>query len=125
MNTSTQTATVLAQDTKHLTPSDVSMIFEEAKAAAHVASLKHIEAEGEGMYCGFAWVDIFGVKGNTKLGKSFTAAGIQKSYTGGHQIWNPSGLGTQCMWTKEVGATAAADVFRKYGFRAYMGSRAD
>ena len=125
MNTATQTATILAQDINFLTATDIKMIFEEAKAAAHVASLNHIETEGEGMYCGFAWVDIHGVKGNTKLGKAFKAAGIEKSYTGGYQIWNPSGMGTQCMWTKEVGAQAAADVFCKYGFRAYMGSRAD
>ena len=77
------------------------------------------------MYCGFAWVNIYGVKGNTKLGKTLKAAGIEQSYDKSYQIWNPSGVGTQCMLTKEVGAQAAADVFVKYGFRSYMGSRAD
>lgn len=80
---------------------------------------------GEPMYCGFAWVDIFGVKGNTKLGKAFKAAGIEKAYNGAYQMYNPAKHGGQSMDVKEVGAQAAADVWRSYGFTAYMGSRAD
>ena len=96
-----------------------------AKTAAHDAAVEHINKYGEHAYCGFAWINIYGIKGNTKLGKRMKAAGIEKDYSGAYKIWNPSGLGTQCMSTKEAGAQACADVFRKYGFEAYMGSRAD
>ena len=53
------------------------------------------------------------------------AAGFEKDYTGAYSIWNPSGLGTQCMSTKEAGARAAAKVYTAAGFTAYAGSRAD
>jgi hypothetical protein len=108
-----------------LTVADVVAIRQEALDAAKRAAEKHLDTVGENMYCGFAWVNIYGVKGNTKLGKTLKAAGIEQSYDKSYQIWNPSGVGTQCMLTKEVGAQAAADVFVKYGFRSYMGSRAD
>ena len=125
MTTSTQTATQITQDPNMLTVADVKAIRQEALDAARTASEHHLNTVGENMYCGFAWVSIYGVKGNTKLGKTLKAAGIEQSYDKSYQIWNPAGVGTQCMWTKEVGAQAAADVFTKYGFRSYMGSRAD
>ena len=96
-----------------------------AKTAANDAATKHIEQHGEHAYCGFAWVDIHGIKGNTKLGKRMKAAGYEKDYSGAYSIWNPSSLGTQCMSTKEEGAQAAAKVFKACGFTAYAGSRAD
>ena len=125
MTTSTQTVTQITQDPSMLTVEDVKAIRQEAMDAAKHAALQHLDTVGENMYCGFAWVNIYGVKGNTKLGKTLKAAGIEQSYDKSYQIWNPSGVGTQCMLTKEVGAQAAAEVFVKYGFRSYMGSRAD
>ena len=89
------------------------------------AAEAHLEQYGEHAYCGFAWVNIYGIKGNTKLGKRMKAAGFDKDYTGAYSIWNPSGLGTQCMSTKEAGARAAADVFKAAGFKCSAGSRAD
>ena len=125
MTTMTQTVSLIAQDPRLLTLEDLKLIVAEAKTAARKAALAHIDEYGELAYCGFAWVNIYGVKGNTKLGKLFKAAGVQQDYTKAYTIWNPSDLGTQCMSTKEAGAQAAADVFTRYGFRAYMGSRAD
>ena len=75
--------------------------------------------------CGFAWVNIYGVKGNTKLGRAMKQAGIRQDYTKAFQIWNPSGLPVQNIDCKEEGARAAAEVFKKYGFEAYAGSRLD
>ena len=75
--------------------------------------------------CGFAWVDIFGIKGNTKLGRAMKEAGIRKSYNGAYQIWNPSQYPVQNVDVLLEGAIAAADVFKKYGFTAYSGSRLD
>ena len=96
-----------------------------AKTAAYDAASKHMDTHGEHAYCGFAWVNIHGIKGNTKLGRAMKAAGYEQDYTRAFSIWNPSGLGTQCMSTKEKGAYAAAQVFKDAGFTAYAGSRAD
>ena len=133
-STATQTAAVLANDPKMYTVLDLETILAEAKASAAIAASSFLDdwnastggnQYGEPMYCGFAWVNIYGIKGNTKLGKRMKAAGLDKDYTGAYSIWNPSGLGTQCMSTKEEGAYAAAEVFRAYGFRCSAGSRAD
>jgi len=107
------------------TVEDLQMIKSAALQHAKDAAEAHLEQHGEHAYCGFAWVNIYGVKGNTKLGKRMKAAGFTKDYTGAYSIWNPSGLGTQCMSTKEAGADACAKVFKAAGFTAHAGSRAD
>jgi len=107
------------------TVEEIKRIILEAKTAAQDAALAYIDTHGEQWYCGFAWVNIWDIKGNTKLGKRMKQAGLDKDYTGAYSIWNPSGLGTQCMSTKEAGASAAAQVFKDYGFKCSAGSRAD
>jgi hypothetical protein len=110
------------------TPEQIPQIVREAEAAAHRAAAEyfHLKLGGvDQMCCGFAWVDIFGIKGNTKLGRALAAQGIRKSYSGGLQMWNPSKFGCQNVDTLEAGARAAADVFKRYGFTAYAGSRLD
>jgi hypothetical protein len=110
------------------TVDQIKTIIAEAKHEAYLAADKFFKEKlgGEDKYsCGFAWTEIYGVKGNTRLGKAFKAAGINKNYTGAHSIWNPAGLGVQNIDTLEAGAEAAAKVFEKYGFRAYAGSRLD
>jgi hypothetical protein len=109
-------------------PEMVPQIVAEAQAAAKAAAAKFFQERlgGKDQYaCGFAWVEIYGVKGNTKLGKALAAQGISKSYSGGLQMWNPSKFPCQNVDTLEAGADAAAAVFKKYGFRAYAGSRLD
>ena len=118
INTSTTTL-------NEYTVADLILIKEAALQHARDAGVAHIEQYGEQAYCGFAWVNIWDIKGNTKLGKRMKQAGFDKDYTGAYSIWNPSGLGTQCMSTKEAGASAAAKVFKAAGFTAYAGSRAD
>lgn len=108
-----------------MTVEQLKQMIQEGRQAARDASMAFIEKHGELGYCGFAWTSIYGVKGNTKLGRALKKAGIEQAWDKSFQIWNPSGLGTQCMSTKEEGAQACAEVFRKYGFNAYMGSRAD
>jgi hypothetical protein len=106
----------------------VNTIVNEAKQAAREAAEKFFQEKlgGVDQYsCGFASVEIYGVKGNTRLGKAFKAAGVRKNYTGAYYIWNPSGLAVQNIDTLEAGAEAAAKVFEKYGFRAYATSRLD
>ena len=110
------------------TPEQIPAIVAEAREAAYQAAMKFFQERLGGrdqMCCGFAWVDIFGVKGNTKIGKALAAQGIRKSYDGGLQLWNPSHMMVQNVDTLEEGARAAAEVFKKYGFEAYAGSRLD
>lgn len=110
------------------TPEQIPAIVQEAHDAAHQAARNYFNEVlgGRDQYaCGFAWVNIYGVKGNTKLGKALSAQGIRKSYSGGLQMWNPSKFGCQNVDTLEKGAEAAAAVFKKYGFEAYAGSRLD
>lgn len=110
------------------TQEQVNAIVAEAKAEARAAADKFFAEKlgGRDQYaCGFAWVNIHGVKGNTKLGKQLKAAGVAQDYTRAFQLWNPSGHGCQNVDTKEHGAVAAARVFERYGFTAYAGSRLD
>ena len=134
MNTTTQTLAVIANDPKLYTVEDLKTIMQEAKQSAAIAAQSFLDdwnastggnQYGEPMYCGFAWVNIYGVKGNTKLGRAMKTAGYTKDYTGAYQIYNPAGYGGQSMDVKEAGARAAAKVFEQYGFTAYPGGRAD
>lgn len=110
------------------TQEQVNQIVKEAQQAAYEAAMKFFydKLNGKDQYaCGFAWTNIYGVKGNTKLGKMLKAAGVKQDYTKAFSIWNPAGLPVQNVDTLEAGAEAAAEVFRKYGFTAYAGSRLD
>lgn len=134
MNTTTQTLAVIANDPKLYTVEDLKTIMQEAKQSAAIAAQSFLDdwtastggnQYGEPMYCGFAWVNIYKIKGNTKLGRAMKQAGYTKDYTGAYQIYNPAGYGGQSMDVKEAGARAAAKVFEQYGFTAYPGGRAD
>jgi len=134
LDTATQTAGVIAQDPTQYTVEDIVAIKQEAVSEAKRAVAEFLadwtaktggNEYGEPMYCGFAWMSIHGVKGNTKLGKALKSAGIEQAWDKSFQIWDPAQHRGQSMDAKEVGAQACADVFRKYGFTAYMGSRAD
>jgi len=110
------------------TQEQVNAIVKEAQQAAYEAAMKFFydKLGGKDQFaCGFAWVNIYGVKGNTKMGKMLKAAGVRQDYTKAFQIWNPSGMPVQNVDTLEAGAEAAAKVFERYGFEAYAGSRLD
>ena len=87
---------------------------------------------GQDQYaCGFAWVTVYPEhKGNTKMGKAerkiLEILGLKKDWTGkAYQLWNPSRYACQNVDTLEAGAEAAAQVLKRYGFKAYAGSRLD
>ncbi len=103
------------------------IVAEATQAATEAATLFFQTRLGgrDQFACGFAWVNIYGIKGNTKMGKVLKAAGIRQDYTKAFQLWNPAGLPVQNVDTLEAGAEAAAKVFQKYGFEAYAGSRLD
>lgn len=110
------------------TKDQVEAIVTEAKGAAHKAAMEFFydKLGGRDQFaCGFAWVNIYGIKGNTKMGKVLKAAGVKQDYSKAFSIWNPSGMFVQNVDTLEAGAQAAAEVFKRYGFEAYAGSRLD
>ena len=119
---------------------DANTVAAQATNAANIAKDAYLtkwkEAKGgneygEPMYCGFGWVQCTPEhKGNTTLGKQerrvLEAMGFKKDWTGkAWQLWNCTGYNGQSMDVKEAGAQAYAEVLRKAGFKAYMGSRAD
>ena len=98
----------------------------EAAIQARTAAKAHYDTHGDRDACGFAWVDIYGVRSNSRLGKTLSSYGFRKSYTGSLQLWNPSGSMTQSISILEAGAEAYAKVItEKLGIRAYAGSRLD
>lgn len=110
------------------TVNEIQAIVAEAKQEARKAANEYFVKQlgGQDRYsCGFAWVELFGIKGNTRLGKTLKAAGIRQNYNKAFSIWNPSELAVQNIDTLEAGADAAAKVFERYGFRAYSCSRLD
>ena len=110
------------------TINEIKDIVTKAKKAAYEAAGDYLveKLDGKDNYpCGFAWVNIHGVKGNTKLGRNMKAAGIEQDYTKAFQIWNPANINVQNVDVKEAGASAAAKVFESFGFKAYAGSRLD
>ena len=100
-----------------------------AKQEAYQAAAKFFQERlgGRDQYaCGFAWVTVYKVRGNTKLGMALKEAGFRPAYGGGLQLWNPSGMGVQNVDTLEAGAEAAAEYLRTaLGVEAYAGSRLD
>ena len=111
-----------------MTVEKIQAIMAEAEQAAKEAAKKYfIEVlwGRDQLACGFAWVNIYGIKGNTKLGKMLKQAGIRQDYTRTFQIWNPAKYHCQNVDTLYVGAEAYAKVLQSYGFEAYAGSRLD
>jgi hypothetical protein len=107
---------------------DIAAIHQEAKAAAEKAAAEMLaRIGGDRMACGFAWVNIYGVNLATKQGKEFKRLGFTKGYgrKAPIELWNPSGSPVQNIDTKEAGARAYAEVFKRHGFEAYGASRLD
>lgn len=113
---------------------DITAIRNEMFAEARAAAEKFFQERlnGQDQYaCGFAWVTVYPEhKGNTKAGKAerkvLEQMGFRKDWTGkAYELWNPSKHGAQNVDTKEAGAVAAANVLKRYGFKAYAGSRLD
>ncbi len=112
----------------NVTAEQIPQIVGEARAAAFEAAREYFDRVLGGqdqMACGFAWVTIHGVRGNTRIGRALKEQDVRPAYGGGLQLWNPSGFPCQNIDTLERGAAAAAEVFKRYGFTAYAGSRLD
>lgn len=114
---------VAIEITQELVQNACNEAAQQARTAAKIA----YNQIGERDACGFAWVNVWGVRSNSKLGKWLQTQGFRKDYTGSLQIWNPSGHHTQSISVKEAGAEAYAQVLRsKLGLdKVYAGSRMD
>ena len=99
-----------------------------ARQAAQAFADKHFEGR-DGGACGFAWVDVYGIRSNSKLGKALQEVGFRKSYTGGLQQWNGRNgwFSGQSVDASEAGARAYAEVLKEeLGLdRCFAGSRLD
>jgi hypothetical protein len=105
---------------------DIQAIHNEARTAAIQAENNFLAKHGEPLYCGFAWVDVYVDRTNSKEAKELLKIGFKKSWRPKClNLWNAGDYNGQSMDVKEHGALAYAAVLEKYGFRAYMGSRAD
>jgi hypothetical protein len=81
---------------------------------------------GDGYACGFAWVDVFVDRTNSKQAKELIKAGFKKDYKPKClSYWNPGQLGVQNIDIKEAGADAYATYLKGLGLTAYSGSRLD
>ena len=103
--------------------------IKEAKTRAEVASQAYYQnvLKGQDQYaCGFAWVDVYVDRTNSKLAKVLIAAGFKKDYKPKCvSMWNPGGLPVQNVDAKEEGAVAMATYLRGLGLDARAGSRLD
>lgn len=87
---------------------------------------KYQEIGGDRFACGFAWVDVYVDRTNSKQAKELIAAGFRKDYKPKClSFWNPGGLGVQNIDIKEAGAEALATYLQTLGLKAYAGSRLD
>ena len=106
---------------------NIASIHNEAQSAAQQASKmfadKYFDGS-DGGPCGFAWVNVYKVRSNSKLGKALASVGFRKSYDGGLQLWNRWWPG-QSVDAAEHGAVAYAAVLKNHGIEAYAGSRLD
>lgn len=101
----------------------VAEAVQAGRDAADAAYAKNGNSDWDA--CGFAWVSLWGIKGNTKLGRALKQAGIEQSYDRSFQIWGGKFYNGQSISIKEAACRAARDVFKRYGFDASVGSRLD
>ena len=114
-------------DAKNFNAEVVQDACNSAEMAARVAAKAFYSKHGDRGACGFAWVNVYGVRSNSRLGKTLQSYGFRKDYTGALCLWNPSKAGVQSVDVLEAGAEAYAEVLRtKLGLdKVYSCSRLD
>ena len=101
--------------------------IEKGLAQAEAASRsKYAQMGGDGYACGFAWVEVYVERTNSKQAKELLKAGFRKDYKPRClSYWNPGNLPVQNIDIKEAGAEAFAAYLTALGLKAYAGSRLD
>ena len=100
----------------------------EGKKLAEQASIDMYNRMGrkDQFACGFAWVEVFVDRTNSKQAQELIKAGFRKDYKPKClSMWNPGDLPVQNIDIKEAGADAMATYLRSLGLNAYSGSRLD
>ena len=100
----------------------------KGKELAEQASIEMYNKMGrkDQFACGFAWVDVFVDRTNSKQAKELIKAGFKKDYKPKClSIWNPGELPVQNIDLKAAGAMAMAEYLRALGLTAYASSRLD
>ena len=105
-------------------PLIIDEVGDSAKAASDHYYKYNLNGRDSGA-CGFAWVHIKSIHGNSKLAKALANHGIQKDYSGNLCWWNPARYAVQNVDCLFRGAQAAAETLRKYGFDARADYRLD
>jgi len=94
--------------------------------AVRASQAKYNEIGGDRYACGFAWVEVYVDRTNSKEAKELIKAGFKKDYKPKClSMWNPGGMGVQNIDIKEAGAYAYATYLQGLGLKAYAGSRLD
>jgi hypothetical protein len=101
--------------------------IQAGKSLAEQASrAEYTKWGGDQGACGFAWVDVFVDRTNSKQAQELIKAGFRKDYKPKClSMWNPGELPVQNIDIKEAGAYAYANYLTALGLRAYAGSRMD
>lgn len=102
--------------------------IQAGKALAEAASIDMYNKMGrkDAFACGFAWVNVYVDRTNSKQAKELIKAGFRKDYKPKClSYWNPGQLGVQNIDIKEAGADAYATYLQALGLKAYSGSRLD
>lgn len=122
----------IKEDVTKYTEEEIRLILDQAKSEA--TNSAYYEAKRifskYGTYevgaCGFAWVSVYNLHGNSRVARQLKKQGFSKMFgSKGLSLWNPSGAPYQTVDIKEEGASAYALVLTKYGFNAYSQSRLD
>lgn len=94
--------------------------------AVRASQAKYNEIGGDRYACGFAWVEVYVDRTNSREAKELLKAGFKKDYKPRClSMWNPGGLPVQNIDIKEAGAYAYATYLQGLGLKAYAGSRLD
>lgn len=112
----------------NLTNQQIQDIIYDANVASFVESNKYLNETlgGKDAYpCGFGWVEIYGIRANSKIGKFLAANGMRKDSYSKSFVFHPQTPNVQNMDVQYEGARAAAKVLQDFGFRAYATSRID
>ncbi len=102
--------------------------IQAGKALAEQASIAMYDRMGrkDQYACGFAWVNVYVDRTNSKQAKELIKAGFRKDYQPKClSMWIPGELPVQNIDIKEAGAEAMATYLRSLGLNAYAGSRLD
>ena len=102
-------------------------LIRQGKVLAEAAGrAEYAKWGGDRGACGFAWVEVYVDRTNSKQAKELLAAGFRKDYKPKClSMWDPAGVPTQSISVKEAGAEAYAEYLRALGLKAFAGSRMD